>query len=301
MSWLSRLFSSATEAVDHRFGWDRLPKPIAMLTLVGLRDRLRAENLYDTETAHPVAEARAATCRRGTRTRARSTAPGTTSTSPLMGRGRRALRPQRAARRARSPSRSRRSSSRTRALVSRELLTRERVHPGDDAQRPRGRVAPVRGARLVQPRHEPEQTLARCRSPPTTTRGGSVRCRSRAHAADPTSDDDPSTPPTFVTAGQPLVGRLADLRLEPSASPTRSGRARTASCGVDARRPPPARARRRTSTSPASPGNFWVGLGAPAHALHARAQRDLRPAARRAPVVDGRRALRHARGSSMPR
>ncbi len=48
MSWFSRLFSSATEAVDHRFGWDHLPKPIGMLTLIGIRDRLRAKNLYDS-------------------------------------------------------------------------------------------------------------------------------------------------------------------------------------------------------------------------------------------------------------
>jgi hypothetical protein len=48
MSWFSRLFSSATEAVDHRFGWDHLPKPIGMLTLIGIRDRLREKNLYDS-------------------------------------------------------------------------------------------------------------------------------------------------------------------------------------------------------------------------------------------------------------
>ncbi len=47
-SLFSRLYSSATEAVDRRFGWDHLPKPLAMLTLIGIRDRLRAENLYDT-------------------------------------------------------------------------------------------------------------------------------------------------------------------------------------------------------------------------------------------------------------
>ncbi len=47
-SLLSRLYSSATEAVDHRIRWDRLPKPVAMLTLIGIRDRLRAKNLYDT-------------------------------------------------------------------------------------------------------------------------------------------------------------------------------------------------------------------------------------------------------------
>ena len=45
---LSRVYASVAEASDHRFGWDRMPKPLAMLTLVGLRDRLRAENLYDT-------------------------------------------------------------------------------------------------------------------------------------------------------------------------------------------------------------------------------------------------------------
>jgi hypothetical protein len=48
VSLLSRFTSSAAEAVDRRFGWDRLPKPLAMLTLVGIRDRLRAENLFDT-------------------------------------------------------------------------------------------------------------------------------------------------------------------------------------------------------------------------------------------------------------
>ena len=47
-SLLSRLYSSATEAVDHRIRWARLPKPVAMLTLIGIRYRLRAKNLYDT-------------------------------------------------------------------------------------------------------------------------------------------------------------------------------------------------------------------------------------------------------------
>jgi Animal haem peroxidase len=46
---LSRLYSSLTEAVDHRFRWDHLPKLPAMLTLIGIRNRLRAENLYDTD------------------------------------------------------------------------------------------------------------------------------------------------------------------------------------------------------------------------------------------------------------
>jgi hypothetical protein len=45
---LTRLYSSLTEAVDHRVGWHRLPWPLGMLVLVGLRFRLRARNLYDS-------------------------------------------------------------------------------------------------------------------------------------------------------------------------------------------------------------------------------------------------------------
>lgn len=45
---LSSLFDGFSEMLDKRIGWDRLPLPIAMLTLIGLRDRLREENLYDT-------------------------------------------------------------------------------------------------------------------------------------------------------------------------------------------------------------------------------------------------------------
>ena len=44
---LKRLYSSVTEAVDHRIGWDKLPWPLGMLVLVGVRFRLRARNLYD--------------------------------------------------------------------------------------------------------------------------------------------------------------------------------------------------------------------------------------------------------------
>jgi hypothetical protein len=44
----SRLYSSLTQAIDDRVGWQRLPVPLGMLTLVGIRDRLRARNLYDS-------------------------------------------------------------------------------------------------------------------------------------------------------------------------------------------------------------------------------------------------------------
>jgi Animal haem peroxidase len=38
---------AVTERVDRRFGWSRLPKPAALVTLMGLRMRLRRVNLFD--------------------------------------------------------------------------------------------------------------------------------------------------------------------------------------------------------------------------------------------------------------
>ncbi|HEY5980576.1 MAG TPA: peroxidase family protein, partial [Microlunatus sp.] len=43
------LLSRATEWVDHKIGWHRLPTPLGLLVLVGVRDTLREQNLYDTE------------------------------------------------------------------------------------------------------------------------------------------------------------------------------------------------------------------------------------------------------------
>ena len=45
---LKRLYSSLTELIDHRIGWTKLPWPLGMLTLVGIRFRLRARNLHDS-------------------------------------------------------------------------------------------------------------------------------------------------------------------------------------------------------------------------------------------------------------
>jgi len=53
---LSRLFANTAVAIDHRFGWDKLPKPLGIVTLIGLRTKLREQNLYDTgrgETPDP--------------------------------------------------------------------------------------------------------------------------------------------------------------------------------------------------------------------------------------------------------
>jgi Animal haem peroxidase len=48
------LLSSISSRLDRRFGWDRLPLPLGALTLIGVRQRLRRKNLYDTGTGVPV-------------------------------------------------------------------------------------------------------------------------------------------------------------------------------------------------------------------------------------------------------
>jgi hypothetical protein len=42
------LFDVLAEKLDQTFGWHRLPLPLALATIVGLRDILREQNLYDT-------------------------------------------------------------------------------------------------------------------------------------------------------------------------------------------------------------------------------------------------------------
>jgi hypothetical protein len=49
-SLFSRVFTDLAEALDRRFRWHRLPVPLGLLTLVGLRTRLRESNLYDTSS-----------------------------------------------------------------------------------------------------------------------------------------------------------------------------------------------------------------------------------------------------------
>jgi hypothetical protein len=47
-SFLSKLLAGAAQGLDGRFGWHRLPRPLGILTLIGLRTQLRERNLYDT-------------------------------------------------------------------------------------------------------------------------------------------------------------------------------------------------------------------------------------------------------------
>src|SRR5205823_642763 len=45
---MPRLYDATAEAIDRRIGWDKLPLPLAMLVLIGLRNVLRRKNLHDT-------------------------------------------------------------------------------------------------------------------------------------------------------------------------------------------------------------------------------------------------------------
>jgi hypothetical protein len=48
--WLERIFTQGTEAIDRRVRWYRLPRPLALVVLIGLRTVLRRRNLYDTQS-----------------------------------------------------------------------------------------------------------------------------------------------------------------------------------------------------------------------------------------------------------
>jgi hypothetical protein len=48
---LSKVFEDGAEFVDHRIGWDKLPPPLGLATLAGIRNTLRRENLHDTAGA----------------------------------------------------------------------------------------------------------------------------------------------------------------------------------------------------------------------------------------------------------
>ena len=45
---LWRAYTAVAERVDRAVGWDRLPVPLGLLTLIGLRTKLRQQNLVDT-------------------------------------------------------------------------------------------------------------------------------------------------------------------------------------------------------------------------------------------------------------
>src|SRR4029450_5747810 len=51
-SWVARW----AERKDRQRGWDKASKPFGLLMLKGIQDKLRRENLYDTDSTRPIVE-----------------------------------------------------------------------------------------------------------------------------------------------------------------------------------------------------------------------------------------------------
>ena len=221
--WPFSLYNDAAAALDRRVGWDKLPKPIAMLVLIGLRNILREQNLYDTGRG-PLDQPDVSDHPRYLTAR---TLDGTFNDldDPLMGslgsRFGRNVPLERDRARAGPLLEPNPRLGQPRAADAR------RVHPGDDAEPARRRLDPVRGARLVQPRQErdrePVAGAARRRRPVARASDADPAHAARPERRTPTGRRRSS--PTTRTGGTARRSTAATRR-----SPRRSAPASTASC-----------------------------------------------------------------------
>ena len=46
--FFTKQYMRVAEALDRKYGWDHLPKPLALFSLIGIRVKLRRQNLFDT-------------------------------------------------------------------------------------------------------------------------------------------------------------------------------------------------------------------------------------------------------------
>ena len=190
--------SMVFEQVNKVVPWHELPRPLALLNLRAFRDDLREMNLYGpTRAPEPNGGNGAAAVEEVPKYR---TYDGSMNdpAHPEMGMagvrfgrnhplGMHDPRADAAADDA-EPARG----------VSTQLLNRDDVQAGDDAQRARRRLDPVREPRLVRPRREPRRpTSSTCRSPKGDDVGRATRCRSGATSRRPTRRPA-GLPPTYV-------------------------------------------------------------------------------------------------------
>ena len=279
---VTRALVAAAEALDRRVGWFRLPTPLGLAVLVGLRSRLRSRNLFDTGP-HPAGPLPPDVT--GEHQRAR-TVDGTYNSPDDPRAGSIGCRfgrnfpldhtyPE-------GPTRIMEPNPRT---VSRQLLTRERFQPATTLN--------LLAAAWIQFEVHDWFVPRACRTRPLHRHPGrrrSVACRPDDHPANGES-------------GRPRSGRPADLR-QPArptgGTPPRSTAAPQNSSGDPLRIGQARQARdRRTGLLRLDPdaagqsggGRRLVGRpGAAAHAVHARTQRDLRPAAAALPRHGRRRS-----------
>jgi Animal haem peroxidase len=252
---LGPLIRRFATVLDRRFGWDRLPRPLGVLALVGLRDRLRRENLHDTETVHPLPDPDAAP----ERTHGARTLDGsfTDLASPRMG----AI----GARFGRNVPLDRTFPEEPPGIlepsprvVSRELLTRRTFVPATTLNL-------LAGAWLQFEVHdwfshgksEAERPWEAPLAPGDDWYEDPMLIpRTRV---DPTSDDDPTTPPTYVTAdshwwdASQIYG--SDRGFADAIRAGEHGRLRLDEAGLL-----PADLEQHVDLSGVA-ANFWVGLG----------------------------------------
>ena len=277
-----RSYMSVTGHLDRRYGWSRLPKPIALLTLMGLRMRLRREQPLRHLGRHPALGTEPA-ARRATTADPSGRRHGQRPDPRSDGIGRCPLRSQRPAGGDGSVegAHAEPAPGEPGAAHPREVPT------GHDAQRAGRGVAPVRGARLVQPRDQRARRPLAGRPRPE---------RPVAAAPDADTADAPGCPhdgreaPHLRQHRDALVGRFAGVRQHaraPEDDPDQRGRQGPAEPpGPRALRPVHhASDGRRQRELVARPGHLH-------HGLHARAQRHLRAPRPRPPGLGRRRAVR---------
>ena len=284
----------AAEALDRRVGWDRLPLPRRDTGA----DRPAEPAAREEPLRHRPRPARPARRRRAPAPpdRAHARRHVQRPRRPADGQPRQPLRAQRPAR-VHGPRAGRQAARAESAPRQPRAAHARRVHPGDDAQPARGRVDPVRGARLVQPRQERAgEPVASSRSR-TTTRGREHPMEIARTRPDPSAD--PSGPPTFVTDdthwwdGSQIYGR------DPAfAARVALGRARQA---ADRRaRPAAARHRGARRPRPASPATSGSGSRCCTRSSCASTTRSATTCTRRIPSCPTTSSTTR-RGSSSPR
>ena len=259
-SWSARAFGALTQWIDHRVGWDKLPKPLGLLVLVGLRNTLRREEPLRHRRRAGDGPAAAATP--STPPRPRPTAPPTarttTSASPRMGmagaRFGRNIPPAEA-----FPETGDRLMTPDPRVVSRRLLGRTQFQPATTREHAGRHLDPVHGQGLVQPRRGRRHPAVRADAAPRRPLARRRRCSSRARCPTRRARRGRRLPAHLRQQQHRLVGRLVDLRRQRrrSSSVIRTGTDGKLNVAADGHADAARRPARSTRRSCPASGRGW--------------------------------------------